>query len=103
MTAKPTNMKKIYIAGKVTGTSIEERNEKFNNAQDFLESLGCDVVNPIQIVDPNATWREAMNICISKLIECEALYLLPCWEDSRGAKIELKLARDLGITVIRKI
>ena len=40
-----------------------------------------------------------MQVCIKELAECDGLVLLPCWEQSKGAKIERQLADDLNIPI----
>ena len=94
-------MKKIYIAGKVTGLPIIEVEEKFRKVQNEIEQQGFIAVNPIEIVGTwECTWKEAMIKCISELINCDAILLLPCWTNSKGALIEQKLASDLDIRTI---
>lgn len=93
---------KVYIAGKVSGTSIAECTMKFGKAQKLIESQGHEAVNPLAVVnDWHATWHQAMRKCLSALMECDAIYPLPCALDSRGAEIELKIARDLEIPLFR--
>lgn len=93
--------KKIYIAGKVTGEPIAECTKKFRLAQKEIESMGFDGINPFEVVmDFKATWQAAMKKCIKALVDCDAMVILPCWQDSKGAKIERKLAEDLGITIV---
>lgn len=40
---------------------------------------------------------------IKLLCDCDAIYMLNGWRESAGAKIEHKLARDLGIEIIYEI
>ena len=97
-------MKKIYIAGKVSGLPIAEVSMKFGSAQQELETKGFKAVNPLRVVnDWKATWEEAMKKCIRALTECDAVYLLPCYVDSPGAKFEIDIAHKLGIPVCSKI
>lgn len=91
-------MKKIYIAGKVTGLPKEEVVEKFAAMQKKIESLGFEAVNPIEIVkDFNTPWNQAMRLCIAALTLCDAIVLLPDWMNSNGAKIEWDISKQLKI------
>ena len=93
-------MKKIYIAGKVTGEPISECIIKFGQAQKELEALGFEVVNPLAVVGNfQSSWESAMKKCIKALVDCDGMVILPDWEDSPGAKIERQLAWDLNITI----
>ena len=93
-------MKTIYIAGKVTGLPIEEVKVKFGAAQSLLRSKGFKAINPLEVVnDLEATWEDAMKKCIAALVAVDAVYLLPCYTNSPGAKLELKIAEELCIPV----
>lgn len=93
-------MKKIYIAGKVTGEPRLECAAKFQNAADLLSAKGFEAVNPLKVVGTwDTTWQDAMKKCIAALTGAEALYLLPCWIDSPGARFEVEVANKLEIPV----
>lgn len=97
----PDNKTKIYIAGKVTGEPKHSCALKFATAQKELEKQGYEVVNPIEVVgDFNADWKTAMRKCIKALMDCDAIYMLPDWHDSKGAKIEHSLAIDLSLAFV---
>lgn len=93
-------MKKIYIAGKVTGLPIEEVSAKFTAAQKVLEARGFIAVNPLRVVnDSETSWNAAMKKCITALVACDAVLLLPCYINSPGANFELQIATRLEIPV----
>jgi hypothetical protein len=90
----------IYIAGKVTGELPEPTAVKFKEMQIELEAKGFDVVNPIEVVNnPDENWYTAMGMCLGVLETCDAIFMLPCHTDSKGAKIELQTATNMGIQV----
>ena len=98
------SMKKIYIAGKVTGTKIGECTMKFGAAQKEIEALGFEAVNPLEVVnDWHSTWNAALRKCVIALMDCDAMYILPCATNSPGAGVEMKLAADLSIPMYGKI
>lgn len=99
---------KIYIAGKVTGLPQEEVVAKFAKAQQELQDMGYEAINPVEIVKTQAeafhtTWQKAMKLCIKALLDCEAVLLLPCWQYSVGAQIEQELADNLEIPCFTNI
>lgn len=92
------DMKRIYIAGKVTGLPIAECTMKFATAQVALQKKypNAEVINPLAVVnDFHVTWQDAMTKCLQALLTCDTVYLLPCWQNSRGACIERNLALTL--------
>ena len=93
-------MPRVYIAGKVTGEPPKECREKFIKAEFLLKKRGFSVVNPTRLVSPTSDWQNAMRICIKNLAECDAIYMLPDWKQSKGAKLEHAIAKATGLKVI---
>jgi len=63
-----------------------------------LRKLGYEVVNPAELnPDPSATWETCMRTDIKALMDCDGIALLPGFDASRGASVELYLARTLGM------
>ncbi len=104
--------KKVYIAGKVSGLPFLDVVGKFARAFDEIEALGFEVVNPIEIVQDylhanpkylesteDEIWKLAMRLCIKELVDCDAIVLLPDWSNSRGAKVEYRIAMDLDLAI----
>lgn len=95
--------KTIYIAGKVTGLPAELTALKFKEAQDELESKGFDVINPIELINnPQEDWDVAMKKCLEVLYYCDAIYMLPCYAESKGAMMEHRETTKLGMPIFFK-
>lgn len=92
-------MKRVYIAGPMTG--IPDLNfPTFHRVAARYRADGFDVVNPAEInADPAAAWVDCMRADIRELVTCDAIVLLPGAERSRGATLELHIARALGMGV----
>ena len=93
-------MKRIYISGPMTG--LPQLNfPAFNAEAARLRAMGFDAVNPVDInPDTTATWHECMRRDIAALVTCDTIALLPGWEHSNGANLELHLASRVGLTII---
>jgi Domain of unknown function (DUF4406) len=94
----------VYISGPVTG--IEDNNRPlFMLAQRMLLSAGCSVFNPSHIdgpIDPlkgDDLWAYYMTFCVQALPSCDALLMLPDWQNSRGACEEHRIAKMLKLTI----
>lgn len=97
-------MKKVYIAGKVTGLPPAEVKEKFEQASFALRLFNLEPINPIDVVNnPAADWHQAMKLCIHALIDCDAVFILECAVDSKGAQLECAIAQGLDIPVFEDI
>ena len=89
---------KVYISGKITGLPANQVRAKFNSAEKHLASIGYKTVNPLNNgLTSEHTWAEHMVEDIRLLFDCDAIYLLSDWLDSRGALIEKHIAEILGL------
>lgn len=88
----------IYISGCVS----QDKNfrQKFSNAEKFLEDKGFTVVNPVKDEEDGKEWAYYLKKDIVKLASCTCVYALKDWTKSKGARIEINLALDLGMEVI---
>jgi len=108
----------VYLSGKMTGITKEDYTQRFSIAAEnciaeILESdevsddCFCHVVNPVELgeelednmIGEIPTWYDYMVHDLHELLNCDAIYMLKGWEDSKGAKIEHNLAKGLGIKV----
>jgi hypothetical protein len=94
---------KIYIAGKITGEKQGDVFEKFNAAAYRIRRKGHEVVNPLDFCKQNWSWEQCMKVCIEQLITCDAIFMLPDWSRSNGARLEHEVATGLGLAIYRKI
>lgn len=92
-------MRTIYIAGPMTG--LPDLNfPAFHVRAAELRALGHEVINPAEInPDKGMSWRECMRTDIAALVFCDAIDLLPGWQDSRGATLEHHIAERLGLEI----
>lgn len=97
-------VKKIYIAGKVSGEGIAECTFKFGTAQAQIKELGYVVINPLEVVnDWHMPWRSAMQKCISALMDCDAIFFCHDWMDSPGAQLEARIAESFQMQMFHSI
>ena len=88
---------RVYISGAVTGKPRQKTRRKFGQAERYIKALGYCPVNPLKNGLPkSATWEQHMEIDFALLAMSERVLMLPDWEDSRGARRELKEAVKLG-------
>ena len=89
---------RLYISGKISGN--DNYKADFAAARHQLENAGYDVCDPTTFDFPeDIAWAKAMKYDIREMMQCDGVALLPDWENSPGARLEEKLARDLGIPV----
>lgn len=58
----------------------------------------CSVCGEVLPGEPN--WQDCMKRDVRSLVDCDAIVVVPNWVYSKGAVIEIQLARDLGIQVL---
>lgn len=92
---------KIYISGKITGTTDYQK--RFWEAEERLLQRGYETINPARInagLPAGTPWETYMRRCMALLAEADVIYLLKGWRMSRGARLEVQIATELGMTMI---
>lgn len=92
----------VYISGPMRGYP-EHNYPAFHAAADMLEGCGYITVNPAENFDgrkdlPLDTYmREDIRMMVA---QCNAIYMLPDWQNSEGARLEYGIARALDFDLI---
>ena len=90
----------IYIAGPMTGLA-DLNFPAFHAEAARLRALSQEVINPAEInLDQHMTWLQCMRTDIAALVFCDAIQLLPGWQNSKGATLEHHIAERLGLHII---
>lgn len=92
----------VYISGPMTGYP-DHNYPAFNDAAELLFDYGYDVVNPADNFDgrKDLTAETYLREDVSQMAKrCNAIYYLPGWQNSAGARVEYAVARALGFAVI---
>ncbi|NFI80978.1 DUF4406 domain-containing protein [Clostridium botulinum] len=80
---------KFYIAGKING--LDNYKEKFKKVENKLMAEGHICMNPA-ILPEGFPYEAYMPICCAMIDQCDSVYMLSNWEDSRGARVEREYA-----------
>ena len=87
---------KIYIAGQITGNPCYR--QEFAACERRLAGLGFSVMNPAWLCEyPEFRREDYLAVSRSMLGRCDAIFLLPYWESSKGAKAEKAWAEKKGL------
>lgn len=91
---------RVYLSGPMTG--LPDLNfPAFRAAAAALRAKGIDVVSPAEISAENPdSWESCMRADIKALCDCDALVILPGWESSNGAHLEVHIAHRLGMKIM---
>lgn len=90
-------MTKIYIAGPITG--VPDYAKRFRQAEEELRKQGHLTMSP-HVLAEGFPWAAYMPICYAMMDCCDTIYMLPGWEQSKGATLEHDRAVERGMTVI---
>ena len=95
------NNKRIYLSGKITNN--DNYKQDFERAYIYCKNkFDYDIINPSALINvlPNGTWNEYLDICISLLKISDSIFMINDWENSKGAILEYKTAKEIGIEII---
>lgn len=89
----------VYVAGPMTG--IPDFNfPAFNAEAAKLRDAGFCVENPAEHgIWEGAEWQDYLRYDLTRLAICDQIHLLPGWSKSKGACLELHIAKALGMLV----
>lgn len=94
---------KVYISGKISDLPTDQVDAKFTQAEQQVKAYGHEPVNPLKSgVSPSESWNTHIVADIAMLLECDAIYLLKDWSDSKGARIEANIAGECGLEIIHQ-
>lgn len=92
---------KIYISGKMKDLTESRIRHRFCEVAEYLRVEGYTPVNPAVLMDiPNLEREDYLHIDLAMLSRCDAIYMLKGWEESEGAKLELKTAIESNKKII---
>lgn len=95
MTPRPS--KTLYLCGPMTGMPDFNRGV-FKTAAENLTAAGYTVLNPaINDRPEDHPWHAFMRDSITQMLQADALATLYGWQYSRGANLEVKVGRALGM------
>jgi hypothetical protein len=91
---------RLYIAGPMTGYP-EFNYPAFFAAARLLDAVGIETINPArsQGREDCKTWLDYMRASLLDLAECDGIAFLAGWGESRGASLEVHIARSLDLPV----
>ncbi|MDE2104620.1 MAG: DUF4406 domain-containing protein [Patescibacteria group bacterium] len=91
--------KTIYLSGPMTGLPGFNY-DFFNETASKLRGIGHEVVNPAELNKPGAhDYNHYLRTDIAALMKCDTIALLPGWEKSNGAHLEVHIAHRVGIEI----
>lgn len=90
----------VYISGPMTGLP-EYNYPAFAAAAEAWRDLGHTVLSPHEAFggDKGRDYHDYIREDVRMLVQCDAIALLPGWERSRGARLELHVAQMMGCAV----
>ena len=75
---------KIYLSGGITKVGVENARRTFDEYERVLGNvLRCEVLNRL----------------LPKVVQCDEIYMMPNWGESRGARLERIVAMLFGLEV----
>ena len=98
--------KRIYLAGPMTGIA-DYNYPEFNRVAKLIRDMGYEVENPADTEKENTEYPYQsaphewyMRKAVEKIMKCDMVVILPAWDTSIGARLEVDLARGLNLPIL---
>lgn len=92
---------RIYVAGPMSGYEPHYNFSSFDYVEKQLIALGHEVENPASTgIIEGWEWSDYLRSALTQLLRCDKVALLPGWESSKGARLEVDLADRVGIQTL---
>jgi hypothetical protein len=89
----------VYLSGPMTGYP-EHNYPAFKAAREQLQAEGIDVLCPAEAGYMDGwDWSDYLRRDLVMVMEADAVLVLPGWQESKGARLEVHVARELGIPI----
>ena len=83
---------------------MDEVRANFRKASEYILSLGHLPSNPLNNgLDETCSWEKHMRADLKLMLDCDGIYLLKGYQNSKGAMIEYDLARILHYNIIEQL
>lgn len=91
----------VYLSGPMTGCDSLNF-PAFHAEAKRLRGLGYEVVNPAELNPiPGTPWHACLRADLKALLDCDAIVMLPGWEGSAGAHLEMHVAHRVGLEILQ--
>src|SRR5574344_571056 len=92
----------VYISGPITSMpNLNKHN--FSVAEAVLQYRGYQTCNPFVVnrsLPDDSLHSDFMRVDIAELVKCQRIYMLHGWWHSRGAIVELIVAKACGLKIM---
>ena len=106
--ASLTPPRTLYISGPISDAPNPE--ERFKKIEWMLKEGGHTVLSPMHIPDApffredgDTLWVYYMKRAIPMLLKADSIFMMEGWKTSRGAKLELSIAKHLDFPVYYEV
>lgn len=92
---------RVYISGAISGREPNKVRKEFELAKMYLRREGYEAISPLANGLPwDCAWEVHMREDLHLLLECDKVAMLPGWRESKGARLEVFVASELGMEVM---